>query len=197
MGSRNTNVVTGGPRGRVRRESPVIATTAFLILALVLSPRFAPVSAAAESSITEITLVYSNTSTVTCPDGFTKVPVDLNQDVGGAYIYLCYKRGVGAPITSLVVTANNQMPDSRYWDKAYDVINDRDGNPLNLNRGVSGAFPVWLWYTKDPACTTVREVRVSVNGNGDPSAGSDWTKTDHDMNYSLKSTSIFLWYLAM
>jgi len=42
--------------------------------------------------IKEVGVIYGNSSSITPPTGWVKVPGDLNENAGGDYIYFCYKK---------------------------------------------------------------------------------------------------------
>ena len=135
---------------------------------------------AAQESISEITVIAGGNAGIQPPPGFTKIAVDLNQGAGGAYIYVCYKKGVGAPITGLAVTANIQDPPT---DAVYTRVN------VDLNQGAGGAY-IWLWYTKDPGCGTVHNLAVTVNAGGP----ADYVHIPNDLNQGAGGDFIYLSY---
>jgi hypothetical protein len=140
-----------------------------------------PSIAVAQDNVSEITVIHGGSSGILPPPDYVKIGVDLNQGAGGEFIYLCYKKGVGAPITGLAVTINGGLPPS---DRVYTKIN------VDLNAGAGGAF-VWLWYSKDPGCTTIRNLHVQ-NNTGAPPAG--FTKIPVDLNYSVGGAFIYVCY---
>lgn len=135
----------------------------------------------AQDSISEITIIAGGSSGIQPPSGYTKIPVDLNQGAGGAFIYFCYKKGVGAPITGLAITVNSQAPPS---NAAFTRVN------VDLNQGAGGDF-IWLWYSKDPSCATVHELAVTVN----PGAPAGYTFIPVDLNQGAGGAFIYLSYL--
>ena len=44
------------------------------------------------SAVSDIAVVWGSSGNVPPPFGYTKIPIDLNWDAGGKYIYLCYTR---------------------------------------------------------------------------------------------------------
>ncbi len=70
------------------------------------------------------------------PPGWGRIDTDLNHQAGGAYLYLCYQRGGGAPITDIFVSmGDGNMPPG--WQKI----------PVDLNKGAGGDY-LYLWYKK-------------------------------------------------
>ena len=163
------------PRNRLRPATLIAPTIAFLVL-----PFIPPIAALAQDCITELAVVHGGSGTP-APAGFTRINVDLNQGAGGDYVYLCYKRGVGAPITGLAVTLGNGAPPAGAVQTRINV---------DLNVGAGGDY-VWLWYTRDPACATVRDLHVQAN-TAAPPAG--FTRIDVDLNRNAGGAYIYLSY---
>ena len=90
------------------------------------------------TAITDL-VVLSADHEIETPVGFVKIPLDLNLGAGGDYIYLCYRRGNGDPITGIQVLVNTNNPPP-----GYTLL------PNDLNRNARGAY-LYLCYTKDPA----------------------------------------------
>jgi hypothetical protein len=151
------------------------------LLALLTLIFLLPLMAQAQESISEVTVIFGGSSSIQAPPGYTKINVDLNQDAGGDYIYLCYKKGVGAPITGLAVTYNNNLnlPGGyQDWTRV----------DVDLNRGAGGAY-IWLWYTKDPACTTIDDIVVNTSMSAVPAG---YETINADLNYSVGGAYIWL-----
>jgi hypothetical protein len=71
--------------------------------------------------VSAITVVAGSSSSVACPSGYDKVPMDLNDGARGAYIYLCQKR---------VVYGWN--PDAYYCDGSSHEWNGCRGNGCSV-----------------------------------------------------------------
>ena len=152
-------------------------------LILLLAINFLlPTAASAQDDISEVTVIFGNSSGIQPEDGYTKVNVDLNYSVGGDFIYVCYKKGVGAPVTGLAVTYNSGSPPTGY---AWTRIN------VDLNRDVSGSDDIFLWYTKDPDCATIDDIMVQVNNSTFPDG---YTGISADLNYGAGGAFIYLAY---
>jgi hypothetical protein len=158
-----------------------------VLLALTVCLALAgPVQAQVET-ISEVTVIRGGNSGILPPEGYTKIPKDLNAGAfwGGDYIYVCYKRGVGAPITSLCVTKGKSggtpLPDAKYVRIGVD-----------LNDGAGGDY-IWLWYSKDPDCAAVKDIMVEFGKNERPPAG--WTWIGVDLNDGAGGEYIWLSYL--
>ncbi len=143
-----------GARPLPHRRAAGRSATLLLTLVCPLLALLAPAPASAQDNITELAVIRGGNSGIQPPLGFTRIDVDLNQGAYGDYIYLCYKRGVGAPITGLAVTLNDGVPPSQAGFVRIDV---------DLNDGAGGAY-VYLWHTKDPGCAAVREIIVESFG---------------------------------
>ena len=171
-----------GPRcscGPTRRPTDTCSATRLVLAALLLF--LVTVPATAQECISEVTVVYGGSSGIPAPYGYTKIDVDLNRGAGGDYIYVCYKKGMGAPITGLAVTLNNNPPPE---DAAYNRVN------VDLNRGAGGDF-IWLWWTKDPSCSTVRNLQVLVNTTTTPGG---YTLIPTDLNRDAGGDFIYFCY---
>ncbi len=153
-----------------RRLTPLPAAVESLRLLISLSILLLlqPV-ALAQDSISEVTVIYGGSSGIQPPPGYTKVDVDLNRGAGGDFIYVCYKRGIGAPVTDLAVTLNGDSPPAgAAWTKI----------DVDLNRNAGGDY-IYLWYTKDPDCSTIKDIVVLRNAEATPAG---YVKNDVDLN---------------
>ena len=166
-------LITDGPRS----WNPI----PLLVLATVLFPMLGPAPAAAQDCISEIIVIYGGNGNIQPSPDFTRVDVDLNLGAEGDYIYVCYKKGVGAPITGLAVTLNNAPPPT---DAVYTRID------VDLNRHAEGNF-VWLWYTKDPSCTAIHNIGVLVNTWPAPEG---YTGILVDLNSGAGGADLFICY---
>ncbi len=155
-----------------------------LLLVLVVGCFGHPQVAFAQDSITELAVVVGFIPNVPPPPGFTKINVDLNRNAGGNYVYLCYKRGVGAPITGLFVTLEGWSVPS---EPVFTKIN------VDLNHSAGGDY-IYLWYTKDPGCTTITDLAVIYGGNGNIQPPDGFTRINADLNYDAGGDFIYLCY---
>jgi hypothetical protein len=160
------------PAGQ-RRAVRLLAAVSFLLLCFT--------TATAQDCISEVTVIYGGSAGIQPPAGFTKIPVDLNQGAGGDFIYLCYKKGAGAPVTGVTITLGNGVPPP---DAGYTII------PVDLNRNAGGDY-IWLWYTKDPGCTTIHNFQILVNTTTPPSG---YTLIPVDLNRNAGGEYIYLCY---
>jgi len=173
----------GNANGLPRRRAPDRLQTSVLLLACILLLALIPARALAQDSISEITVVAGG-SPPPAPHGYTRIDVDLNRDAGGDFVYVCWKKGVGAPITGLAVTYGGS------WNQAapgpgYHKIG------VDLNQGVGGDF-IFIWYTKDPACSTIRDITVVVGRGAQPPPG--YTRINVDLNRNAGGNFIYLCY---
>jgi hypothetical protein len=118
--------------------------------------------------ISEVIVIRGGSSGIQPPAGYVKINADLNAGAGGDYIYACYKKGVGAPITSLCVTRDGGAP---LPDAKYTRIN------VDLNDGAGGDY-IYLWYTKDPDCAAIDDIIVQFGKGSRPPAGYTWIPVD-------------------
>ena len=87
------------------------------------------------AAITDLQVIVGDS----VPPGFTKIAVDLNKGAHGEYIYLCFKRDSGNPITGLAVILGQQTKPPSGYKKI----------PVDLNQGAKGEY-VYLCYKESP-----------------------------------------------
>lgn len=164
-------LTTPGGHGRRRLQLWPLLLVAFL-----------PLVATAQTTISEVTVIAGGSWGIQPPDGWTKIPVDLNRNAGGAYIFACYKKGVGAPITGLTVVIGQDSMPPVGWER----IN------VDLNQGAGGNY-LWLCTTRDPSCATVKDMVVLL---GDAATPPGYYKIPVDLNRNAGGDYIYLAYLA-
>lgn len=157
-----------------------------LLLVPLLLVCLAPSAARAQNAITEITVIFGDSSGIQPPAGYEKYGVDLNQGAGGDYIYLCFKRGVGAPVTGVDISLSRDPIPASAAPAGWTQV------PVDLNRNAGGFF-VYVYYTKDPACSTVRDVVVL---QGSQAAPAGYTAIELDLNRGTDGDVLFLAYKA-
>lgn len=139
-------------------------------------------TALAQEVITEVTVIYGSSSGIKPPEGFVKVNKDLNKGAGGDFMYLCYKKGNGAPITGLVVTTSTSHPNT--YERCVRVSTD-------LNRRAGGDY-IYLWVTRDPDCAAVTDIIV-LEGKG-AGAPAGYTKINKDLNDGAGGAYLYFAY---
>lgn len=92
-------------------------------------------------AICDLAIISGNTSDISAPEGFTRINQDLNQSVGGDYIYLCYREAytVGPFITDITFVAGDS-PDVPA-PAGYTRIG------VDLNKGAGGKY-IYLCYRR-------------------------------------------------
>ena len=153
--------------------------------------------------ITDVILVGGTESEVATAKAahsdYTFISQDLNDNAGGDYIYLGYKKGSranvnGGYITDIIVVTegSNPIPTGnisilgRTYNKAAiyggnRFVNDRKGD---LNSG-AGGWGLWLYYTKQEYGTTKRAVsEITFNGTSSGSVNC------YNLDGSLKQEGI-------
>lgn len=153
--------------------------TVLMLLGLALFPR----AVTAQQAVSEVTVVHGGSWGVACPAGYDKIGVDLNQRAGGDFIFVCYKKGVGAPITELRVSVGN--PPAPLEQYGYTRI------PVDLNLGAGGNF-IWLWYNKDPSCSVVTDIKVVGGGSSSVSCPAGYQKYPTDLNRDAGGDFIYI-----
>jgi len=164
-----------GKRLRRRAVARIVALAVVVLAVATVCP--------AQENISEVTVIRGGSSDIPPPSGYVKINKDLNTGAGGDYIYVCYKKGAGAPITGLYVTLNSGSPPSNPKYTKIDV---------DLNAGADGDF-IYLWTTKDPDCAAVKDIIVQFGAGVTPPAG--YTKIDVDLNRGARGEFIYLSYL--
>ena len=136
-----------------------------------------------QEHITHLYILYGKTSNT--PPDYEKISVDLNKGASGAYIYLCYKKGVRNPITGLTVNAGSSS--SFPIPPGYTRIHD------DLNKGAGGDY-IYVDYTKNVDLPPIKDVYV-INGkkaNIYPPYG--YVKINTDCNKSVGGDYIYICY---
>ncbi|MDH3198244.1 MAG: hypothetical protein OEO21_08390 [Candidatus Krumholzibacteria bacterium] len=140
-------------------------------------------AARTQENISEVIVIYGGSSGIQPPAGYVRINADLNAGAGGDYIYLCYKKGVGAPITGLYVTLDGGSPPP---SPKYTRIN------VDLNRHAGGDY-IYLWTTKDPDCASIKNMIIQFGKNSRPPAPYTWIGVD--LNRNAGGQYIWLSYL--
>lgn len=149
-----------------------IRTTVLTVLAC-LGLLLIPVAAIAQQAVSEITVINGGSYSIACPGDFEKIDVDLNRNAGGDYIFVCYKKGLGAPVTGLWVTADGTAPVPA--GKGFVQI------PVDLNRG-AGGDTIYLWYTKDPNCSVLSAITAVYGNSSSIACPAGFAKINVDLN---------------
>jgi hypothetical protein len=141
-------------------------------------------SAVAQEYITEVTIITGSAAT---PEGYTKLPTDLNKKTfwGGDRIYLCYKKSVGAPVTKIYVTTGKSRRHPNVPEKC-TLIN------VDLNRGAGGDY-IYLWTTHDPMCDPISDIIIIEGKSTKTPAG--YTKIGKDLNDNAGGAYLYFAYM--
>jgi hypothetical protein len=140
-------------------------------------------SALAQEYITELRIVAGNDPRP-APAGYTKINKDLNKGAGGDFIYLCYKKGDGAPLTKIFVTIGEDRRHPNVPEKC-SIIN------VDLNRDAGGNY-IYLWTTHDPKCAPITDIIVLEGEGARPPAG--YTKINVDLNRHAGGAYLYFAY---
>ncbi|CEP18923.1 hypothetical protein [Parasitella parasitica] len=134
-----------------------------------------------KNPITSI-IIKQGTSPLVSAD-YKRIPVDLNQDVGGFHLYMYYSQdGPKNPITS--ITAKPCFTSNCFIDGWERVEKD-------LNKGVVVGMSVYLFYKREYRENPVTDVVVILNDQTPPQG---YTKVDVNLNSILRGDAIYLWY---
>ena len=82
------------------------------------------------TGVLDLKMTIGNRSSVKCPEGYQKIPKDLNDQSGGKYIYLCKKMGIGSSGIGELNTVSNE--------DNYECADGFRQIPINLNQGSGG-----------------------------------------------------------
>lgn len=121
------------------------------------------------------------------PPGYYKIPVDLNRNAGGDFLYLAYARGDGADaIRSLYVssqkTAEVQPPEG------FQALE------TDLNKGAGGRY-VYLYYSKrQDTGAPLTDLNVIGGPSSDPPVQDGWIRIPVDLNEDAGGDYLYLTY---
>ncbi len=130
-------------------------------------------------------------------DGYTKIPVDLNEGAGGQYIYLYYRKNNIGRFTSLnaFTSWRPELPFASSSKRALGVNFD---NSLwtDLNRGAGGPF-IYIEgsYASGPTDSPLRVSDILViSSTSKVTAYGDWHVIPQDLNEGAGGKWIYLCY---
>ena len=121
------------------------------------------------TGITGLFVVYGQNSLP--PEGFIKIPVDLNNGAGGEYVYLCYTTGAGDPINFIQVFAGDS--------EDFEIQNGYNKLPYDLNKGAGGKY-IYLCYTKVEVARPVMDLNVVQGSSPHVYPTSEWIRINQD-----------------
>ncbi|QNH63359.1 hypothetical protein [Hymenobacter sediminicola] len=161
--------------------------------------------------IYDLKLVSNSGVIPNTPTGYTRIPIDLNDQAGGDYIFLTFTRkpddvanGIeyhqnrpysSGPLTGIAVRTGGSRPPSPslYY---YDVLNYSDYgylyfDALDLNNGAFGAY---IWSYKSKITGTPIEIGI-LSGDSDLiRPPQNWERLPTDLNQSAGGKFIYLCY---
>ncbi|CAO3701716.1 unnamed protein product [Rhizopus stolonifer] len=135
-----------------------------------------------QNPITSIIVKEGSSPTVSAE--YKRVPVDLNNDVGGYHLFMFYSQeGIKDPITA--ITAKECFTANCYMDGWERVEKD-------LNKGVVFGMSVYLFFKREKSQDPVTDIVVILNDQTTPEG---YTKVDANLNsVTLRGDFIHLWY---
>jgi len=119
--------------------------------------------------------------------GWTFLSQDLNQSVGGHYIYLGLKRGTSKALTSLTFEAYSYAQQG----------NPKAGwkwNSTDLNRGAGGAYIYTFWKKGEAGKSPIKGIMILATNQSSPYSISGWTHTGVDLNKGAGGLYIWAYY---
>ncbi|KAG2204184.1 hypothetical protein INT46_006068 [Mucor plumbeus] len=111
---------------------------------------------------------------------YKRIPVDLNQDVGGFHLYMYYSQdGPKSKFNGINISVLNHEVNG--WERV-----EKD-----LNKGVVVGMSVYLFYKRELAEDPVTDVVVILNEQTPPQG---YIKVDVNLNSILRGDTIYLYY---
>lgn len=118
--------------------------------------------------------------------GFSKIPVNLNQGTVGNIIYLWYKKGMGPGITNIQFSFSQEMTNGLLEAK-YTKIDK------NLNEGARGD-EIYLWYSKSVENVPIVDIDVTEDADAEAQKFKDtWERLACDLNRNAGGNLIYMW----
>lgn len=139
-------------------------------------------NAAPADCVTALAIISGNSSGISAPAGFQKLPEDLNKGAGGKYIYLCYKKGGGAPIANIdFVTGSSESAIADASCGFYTIMQD-------LNEGAGGKY-IYLCYQRN---TPISDLTFVSGGSAKLQPPSGYDCVYADLNKGAGGKYIYL-----
>jgi len=193
------------PKG-ICREKPEFADDVTILFSSEEYEKSNPLMKAVGSSegtsgyfITDIkTSVRDQNNAPNTMDGYTKIPVDLNEGAGGKYIYLYYKKGGYAGNFMALNAFSSAVPLPPYSSSSGTALgrNFSNGMWTDLNNGAGGPFiyieGIFAQSPIDPL-TRVSDILV-ISSSGGMSSYSGWIFINQDLNQGAGGKYIYLCY---
>ncbi|WP_298769201.1 MAC/perforin domain-containing protein [uncultured Shewanella sp.] len=143
--------------------------------------------------IDSIIIIRGDHSSIQPPCGYVKIPVNLNKDSGGDYIYLCYHK----------VSADGLRTDNPKCITDIQIIMGERTQPpvgftkldVDLNKGSGGEY-IFLCYKKAPFVDSmaIKDLDVISGARPDLNAPLGFIKLDQDLNKGSGGDYIYLCY---
>ena len=137
-------------------------------------------------SVTDLDVIIGGNPRITAPPGFYKIPVDCNKGAGSdtPYIYVCYKRGDGTPITGLTVIQGGSGDITP--PAGYQKIN------ADLNKGAGGDY-IFLCFKKGSG-TPLTDIVIRSTTHDSQRIPVGYTKIHVDLNDNAGGDYIYAYY---
>ncbi|MCH3918171.1 MAG: hypothetical protein LKE40_12095 [Spirochaetia bacterium] len=141
--------------------------------------------------ITDIKIIEGRHANVPVPQGYVKLPLDVNKGAGGRYIYICYKKGPGPRriVDLKIATASTIFTKDFATEFGYTKIN------VDLNTGAGGDY-IYLFYKKDTKweydTDGITDITLVTGQNAFAPAGYD--RLSVDLNRGAGGEYIYLCY---
>ena len=138
--------------------------------------------------ITGLKILYGKDAQA--PPNYTVIPVDLNSEAGGEYIYLAYStdKNEGLPITAIQVAASGKQDDPDCIPPGYTKV---DGD---LCKG-SGPKYVYMSYVTRTSYESISDISILVGDNHLIWPTKEYVRVNQDLNESAGGKYIYVAYM--
>ncbi|DAZ94945.1 TPA: hypothetical protein N0F65_000324 [Lagenidium giganteum] len=142
----------------------------------------------AKRFISDLAIVAGDVN-VAAPKGFQRLPVNLNHQASGDYVFLCGKRGGNSALSQLLVLTSGDQAESA----GARVL------PTNCNSGNDSAAVVRVGFTTTPRGLTsvsafgITDI-VAVAGDSDDDIPTGYVKIRQNLNEGATATPLYLCY---
>lgn len=137
--------------------------------------------------ITDVQVIYGDNKDIPADFGYTKIPVNLNQDAGGDFIYLTYKKEPsGAPVTDLQIVYAEERDDVPRTPRGYERID------IDLNKGAGGKY-MYLCKTHMPGLDPITALEVIASDSKTPETLPGYAPIEVDLNLGARGKYVYLY----
>ena len=129
---------------------------------------------------------------IAAPVGWEKHNVDLNDEAGGAFLYVAIKRSTANNLIVDVAITNTGGSGRPSAPSGYTLVKDQNGVVCDLNRGAGGDY-IWMSYRKSTTGNYVGNFRYYIqNFSGLPSVPDGVELIPEDLNDDARGLFIYI-----